>query len=71
MNARVKQDARWKIVTAFGGIEYNQREYVKVPEGFEQAARTHEFLEIEPEGEPEPIEPKRRAHKPKKEVADD
>lgn len=47
MKARVKQDYRWKTVTAFGGKEFTKGEWRKVPAGFEEFARRHEALETD------------------------
>ena len=46
MKARVKEDGRLNVVTAFGGREYTKREWRPVPEGFEAAAEAHPLLEI-------------------------
>ena len=46
MDARVKQDHRWKSVTAFSGVEFVKAEYREVPKGFEKEAQAHPFLEI-------------------------
>lgn len=44
MKARVKDDGRLNVVTAFGGREYTKREWRPVPEGFEAAAEAHPLL---------------------------
>jgi hypothetical protein len=44
MRARVKEDGRLNVVTAFGGREYTKREWRPVPEGFEAAAEAHPLL---------------------------
>lgn len=44
MKARVKEDGRLNVVTAFGGREYTKRDWRPVPEGFEAAAEAHPLL---------------------------
>lgn len=46
MEAKVKSEYRWNIVTAFGGIEFVKSEFRKVPAGFEKEAQAHPCLEI-------------------------
>lgn len=47
MKARVKEDGRLNVVTAFGGREYTKREWRPVPEGSEEAAGKHPLLEVQ------------------------
>jgi len=54
MLARVKKDYRWKLVTAFSGVEFTKDEYRPVPTGFESAAQAHEALEVAVEQTPNP-----------------
>ncbi len=49
MNARVSPTCKWDTVTAFSGLEFVQYEWRGVPKGCETEARTHPYLEIEPE----------------------
>lgn len=44
MKARVREDGRLNVVTAFGGREYTKRDWRPVPEGFEAAAEAHPLL---------------------------
>lgn len=46
MQARVKQDHRWKSVVAFSGHEFIKGEWREVPVGCELEAERHPFLEI-------------------------
>lgn len=56
MFAKVKPECRYKTITAFNGHEYTQREWRKVPIGFEQEALRHSFL-ITMEAEKEKASP--------------
>jgi hypothetical protein len=47
MQARVKQDFRWKTLIALGGVEFVKNEWRTVPPGKEKEAQAHPFLEIE------------------------
>lgn len=47
MNARVRADSPWKIVTAFGGHEYVRGEWRSVPAGCEEEAGRHPYLETD------------------------
>lgn len=55
MKVRVKADSRVISVTAFGGRHYSRDEWRPVPDGAEQEALNHPFLEVQPET-PAPIE---------------
>lgn len=46
MEARVKQDARWKSITAFSGLEFVKMEWRPVPAGCEAEAKRNPFLEV-------------------------
>jgi len=48
MLARVKQDYLSGSVTAFSGYEYIRSEWREVPIGFEEQAKNHPLLEIQP-----------------------
>jgi hypothetical protein len=48
MLARVRQDYAAGAVMAFSGREYVRSEWREVPAGFEEQARNHELLEIQP-----------------------
>lgn len=47
MKARVRSDARWAKVTAFGGAEFVKTEWRDVPERGEAAAASHPDLIIQ------------------------
>jgi hypothetical protein len=54
MKAKVKEDSRYGVVTAFSGIEFVKSEWRDVPSGKEEEARVHPFLlvqdlEVKPE----------------------
>lgn len=53
MRAKVKADYRYPTLRAFGGVDFNKREFTFVPSGAEQEATAHPFLELETE-QPEP-----------------
>ncbi|RMD64630.1 hypothetical protein D6833_04160 [Candidatus Parcubacteria bacterium] len=47
MRARVKADARFSMVTACGGIQFNRHEWANVPPGCEEEALRNPYLEVE------------------------
>lgn len=58
MQAKVKNDYRWKTVVAFGGIEYVKNEWRPVPAGLEHNAQAHPFLDVnDVPAESAPVEP--------------
>lgn len=56
MYARVKQDCRFKTITAFGGREYTKRGWLVVPAVNEAEARRHPMLDITESMEATPLE---------------
>jgi hypothetical protein len=48
MLARVRQDYAAGAVMAFSGREYVRSEWREVPAGFEEQAKNHELLEVQP-----------------------
>lgn len=46
MDARVKQDSRYKTITAFSGHEYVKDAWRVVPAGCELEAQKHPHLEV-------------------------
>ena len=58
MLAKVKQESRYGIITAFSGVEFIKTEWREVPAGKEDEARAHPLLlvqEITLEVKPEPV----------------
>lgn len=47
MQARIRPDCLWKVVQAFGGMEYVKYEWRYVPVANEEEAQRHPFLEVE------------------------
>ena len=47
MRVKVRQSHRYQTVVAFSGKEYNKKEFRDVPEGCEEEAKRHPYLEIE------------------------
>lgn len=50
MQARVKSTSRYGVITAFTGKEFVRYEWRAVPEGCEDEAKRHPFLEVRGEG---------------------
>lgn len=48
MEARVKQDYFLPSLIAFSGVEFTRAEWRAVPEGFEEEAKKHPFLDVQP-----------------------
>lgn len=48
MEATVKQDARWRVVTACAGHEFVRGEWRAVPPDMEAEARANPFLDVRP-----------------------
>lgn len=46
MQARVKKTSRYGVANLFSGHEFVKFEWRKVPEGFEEQARTNDLLEV-------------------------
>lgn len=58
MKAKVRQESRYGIITAFSGVEFIKSEWREVPSGKEDEARAHPLLlvqEITLEVKPEPM----------------
>lgn len=47
MRVKVRQSHRYQTVVAFSGKEYNKHEFRDVPEGCEEEAKRHPYLEVE------------------------
>lgn len=54
LQARVKPDCQWKVITALQGQEYTQRDWRPVPAGLEAEAEAHPMLDVREAPEPEP-----------------
>lgn len=61
MEARVKRNTRWNVVTAFGGNEYVVSEWRLVPVGKEAEAVRSQYLDIRKRKPSEVIESNRAA----------
>jgi hypothetical protein len=55
MQARVKADARWAVMTACGGREFVKSEWRAVPTGAEAEAARMAFLEVREADPPAPL----------------
>jgi len=64
MYAKVKEDSRFPIVTAFGGHIYNRDEWLPVPKGKEDEAKSNPYFDLSTKA-PKESKPKAQAEKPK------
>lgn len=46
LQARVKDDYRWGVITACGGAEFVKTEWRNVPLGYSESAKNHPDLEL-------------------------
>lgn len=57
MQARIKADCKWAVVTAFGGAEFVRYEWRAVPAGSEGEAEGHPYLDALAEIDELPVVP--------------
>lgn len=69
MQAKVKDNFRWKTVVAFSGHEYIKGEWRPVPPGLEEKAKEHPFLDVR-EAVPAPAEKPVKVHEPAEPTAE-